>query len=195
LIIGHIGVAFAARWKFPRAPLSFLLVATFLPDIVRASLRFAGFEEYAVLGSHRFPWCVYAAIGVAVLAYLVTRDLSTALVTGSLVLLHVAFDLISGTKELWSNGPDFALELQMRAPRAEFLLEAIMLIAAVALLRRTTVPRWVTGWAFVGLLLTVEAAYVSTRFEPRFARRALRIVKRQVLEDTRQRRERRPRAD
>lgn len=183
MIIGHIAVALAARWKFPRAPLPFLLAATFGPDIMRASLRFAGFEEYAVLGSHRFPWFAYAAIGVAVLVYIATRSLSTAFVTGVLVPLHIGCDLISGTKELWSNGPDFALELQRRAPGLEFLLEAAMLFAGVALLRRTTVPRWMTSWVFVGLLLAVEALYVSSRLEPRFARRALRLMERQVFDD------------
>jgi hypothetical protein len=180
LIIGHIGLAFAARWKVPRAPLAILLVATFIPDLLRAFLRFAGFAEYAALGSHRFPWFVYLAIGTAVLAYVVTRSLPAAFITGALVILHIACDLISGTKELWSNGPDVALELQARAPAIEFLLETAMLFAGIALVRRTPVPRWVTSWVFIGFLLTTEALYVSSRFEPRFARRAVRIVRRQL---------------
>src|SRR5438477_460308 len=35
MIIGHIGIAFAARRAWPRVPMVVLLVATFLPDLLR----------------------------------------------------------------------------------------------------------------------------------------------------------------
>ena len=57
MIIGHLGLAFAAKRPWGSVPLLVLVIATFAPDILRESFARAGMGSLqANLYSHVLPW-------------------------------------------------------------------------------------------------------------------------------------------
>lgn len=166
MIIGHVGIAFAARRAWPKAPLGWLLIATFACDIWRIALDGHRYGLWiANLYSHALPWCLMLAVVFASVTWTLFRNGRVALVVGVVVLSHVALDMISGWKPLWIGGP-IGLDLQ-HVEQAEFALEALIAITGWRLLRRTTVPRWQRGWLILAVLLLVEAGYLRTYYDSR----------------------------
>ena len=155
MIIGHIGVALAAKWRWPRIPLVAILAATFAPDILRLALAATGLNFQATnLYSHALPWCVLLAVATATLAWSTLHDRTAALVLGVIVLSHVALDAVSGHKPLWRNGP-VGLDTGSFA-QLELVVEAALVIAGWMLLRRVRAPRWATRRAVPLLLIVVQ---------------------------------------
>ena len=166
MIIGHIGVAFAARWRWPKASLPWLLVATMASDIWRTVLAATGLSlQEANIYSHVLPWSGILAILLAVAAFLVLRNVETALLVGAIVLSHVALDMVSGWKVLWIGGPS-GLDVE-HFEQLEFVIEVVLLWVGWKLLKRTTTPRWVADWRVFALLVVIQASYLIASFEAR----------------------------
>lgn len=159
MIVGHIGVAFVARSRWPRAPLGWMLVATFAPDLARLILDIAGQRWHRNEYSHLLPWSALLALGLAVAAWLAWRDVRAAAVVGALVLSHIALDMISGRKQLWLGGPSGINVGQYQ--QLEFVIEAGLLWLGWALLRRTMPRVRVTRRSVLVVLLAFEAAVLS----------------------------------
>ena len=105
MIIGHLGVAFAAKRRWPRVPLAWLVVATFAPDLWRIVLATTRYDWWpSNTYSHALPWSAILAVVLASVAWLVLRDGAAALLVGFLVAAHVGLDMISGWKPLWPGG-------------------------------------------------------------------------------------------
>src|SRR4051812_24912037 len=141
MIIGHVGVAFATKWRWPRVSLTALLFATFGPDILRELLA-VFFVPFALtnLYLHALPWSALLALAAGMLAWAWSRDRTTAFVVFGVVLSHVALDMISGKKPLWNYGPrgiDLGLIVQV-----ELLVESLLLLGGWYLVRRVNVVRW-----------------------------------------------------
>ncbi len=160
MIIGHVGVALAAKGRWRSASLGWLLTASFAPDIWRAILGAHGYPlwESTVL-SHILPAVLVLAVVLASLAWLVMRQGTTAILVAVLVLSHVALDFVSGWKPLWVGGPT-GLDLQ-HVEQLELLLEAAICWAGWRMLPRQGVHRAFTHPAFMVLLLAGEIAYLS----------------------------------
>ena len=166
MIIGHLGVAFAARRRWPKAPLGWLVVATFAPDFLRvvlAATRYGWWPSNTY--SHALPWSAMLAIVMALVAWLVLRDGQTALVVAFLVATHVALDMISGWKPLWVGGP-VGLELE-HVEQAEFLVEAGLAWIGWRLLPRANGPRWLTTRTTLVIMLAAQLAYLSNSYNAR----------------------------
>ena len=141
MIIGHVGVAFAAKWRWRRIPLGALLVATFAPDILRALLAaFLMPLDRANLYSHGLPWSALLAVGAGALAWAALRERTAFFVVFGVVLSHVALDMISGNKPLWSNGPNGIGVGHVE--QVEFIVEAALLLVGWRLMRRIEMPSW-----------------------------------------------------
>jgi hypothetical protein len=166
MIIGHVGVAFAARWRWPKVPVAWLLLATLAPDIWRGLLALAAMPwRHTNVYSHELPWCLLLGAGLALAAWAMLGDGTSALVVGGLVLSHVALDVISGQKLLWFGGPA-GLDLQS-TEQLELPLEVAIAWVGWRLLRQTTVPRWVRSRLALLSLVGMQAAFQLDSYHDR----------------------------
>jgi hypothetical protein len=159
MIIGHVGVAFAAKARWQRIPLTALLVATFATDILRevlGALRLPPWQT--TLYSHALPWSAILAVVAGALAWAALRDRSAFFVVFGVVLSHVALDLISGSKPLWNNGPQ-GIHLGMVEP-LELMIEVAIMLAGWYQLRRVTTSRWLKQWPVPALLVLLQVGSV-----------------------------------
>jgi hypothetical protein len=166
MIIGHVGVAFAARGRWPRLSLGWLLVATFAPDLLRQALQLAAIPwPVATLYSHLLPWSLILAAALGAAAWLTGGGWCSGSVVAALVLSHIALDMVSGFKELWLGGPA-GLDLQ-RYMQLEFGIEAALAWAGWYAMRRRAGSYWASSRQVLASLLIVQAAYLTRTFRER----------------------------
>jgi hypothetical protein len=160
MIIGHLGVAFAARARWPRLSMAWLVIATMAPDLLRFALSQAG-ESMGVATrySHLLPWSALFALALGAAALVASRNPLAALVTVAVVLSHIALDAVSGQKALWNGGPA-GLNAQ-HYQQLEFLIEASLAWYGWRLLRRSIAPTWFARRAVLVTLLACEGAYLA----------------------------------
>jgi hypothetical protein len=156
MIIGHVGVAFGAKWRWQRLPLGALLVATFAPDILREVFAAAGLPwRLTNFYSHALPWSALLAMAAGALAWKLLHGRTAGFVVFGVVLSHIALDMISGSKPLWSNGPA-GLDLG-DVEQVELIIEAGLCLVGWYLVRRASTSRFVTHWALPVLLIVFQA--------------------------------------
>src|SRR4051794_34635895 len=160
MFIGHIGVAYAARARWPRAELVALLVATMLPDLADFALpqgdRCRG---NCGLYTHAFPAFLVLAATAAAFAWFIWHRRAAAILAALLVLSHIALDLLTGYKQFWIGGPETGAVLYHH-PLVDFAIETTMMIVAWMILRRTArAPRHAVRVVTLVLLIGVQAAF------------------------------------
>jgi hypothetical protein len=184
MVIGHVGVAFAAKRVWPSVRMRTLLLATFAPDLLRMAFIPFGmiYSTESNTYTHGLPWCVLLAIAVGALAYKQGgRDAAVA--TFTLVLSHIALDFISGFKPLTPHGP-IGMNLEGRSWQLEFLLESIIVIGGWLLWRGgQRSPK--RGGGIVSLLVLGEFAMLMFVVASRpFAQRCLAYPYRRCLDQS-----------
>jgi hypothetical protein len=166
MIIGHLGVAFAAKRRWQRAPLGWLLGATLAPDILRLILAGAGYLWWpSNTYSHALPWSAITAVALGSMAWIVLRDGTVAILVAALVASHIALDMVSGWKPLWIGGPS-GLNLQS-VEQFEFALEALLAWAGWRLLRGAKRPGWLATRTALLLMLAIQVAYLTRTYSAR----------------------------
>ena len=166
MIIGHLGVAFAARAKWPRVSVYWLIVATMAPDLFRAAFLVGGTSRWeATRYSHLLPWSALLALALGLVALLVTRSRQAGLVTVIVVLSHIVLDAVSGQKAVWDGSPP-GLNLQ-RYNQLEFVIEAALVWWGWRLLRRSPAPTWLARRSVLTALLVFEASFQAWSLEQR----------------------------
>jgi hypothetical protein len=158
VIVGHLGVAAAARSAWRRVSLPWLVVACVAPDVVDITLALAGVCNPYGLYSHTSPAASLRAAVIGGAALLVTGSRATALASALMVLLHLPPDLITGHKIFWPGGDMTGLNVYNR-PLLDFLIEAPMLVVGWWMLRRTRgAPPWATSALVLVALLAGQGA-------------------------------------
>lgn len=158
MIVGHVGVAAAARSGWRRTSLPWLLVACVAPDLVDVALAIGRVCNPYGLYSHTVPAAALLAAVLGGAALLVTDSRATAVATALMVLLHLPLDLVTGHKIFWPGGPMMGLGVY-RHPLLDFVIEAPILIAGWWLLRRSrSGPWWATSVVALGVLLAGQGA-------------------------------------
>ena len=162
MIIGHIGVAYAAKARWPRVPLGALLVATLAPDILREVFASAGLNwRQTNLYSHGFPWFLLLAVAAGLLGWKALEDRTRTggyLIAG-VILTHVALDLLSGNKDMGPGGP---VGLYVESiQQLELVIEGGLVLAGWRLMRRSVAPRWSTHWTMPAALILVQTTYLA----------------------------------
>jgi len=143
VITGHLGVAAAARGRWPVVPLTWLVVASVAPDLLDVAYPAAAITA-AVLGG---------------IAFLTTGSRVAGLLVAGVVLAHLPLDFVTGHKLYWPGGPLLGLQLYDR-PLLDFLAEVPVLLAGWWMLRRTgRGPRWAVVGAAIGGLVLVQGAF------------------------------------
>jgi hypothetical protein len=160
MLIGHLGLAYAARARWRDIPVAWLAAATFAPDLARLTLQAAGVDRWDLnLYTHLLPWSLLLAGALALLAWSVGHNARWAIVIGALVLSHIGLDMISGHKPLWIGGP-MGLDVQ-RYQQLEFVIEAALLVVGWRLLRRAEQGTQLARRSVLAALLVVEAVYLG----------------------------------
>lgn len=160
MLIGHLGPAYAARARWRDIPIAWLVAATFAPDLARLALEATGVDRWDLnLYTHLLPWSLLLAAAMGLLAWSVRRDRRWAVVAAALVLSHIALDMISGRKPLWTGGP-IGLDVQ-RYQQLEFVIEAALLATGWRLLRRVERRAVLSRRSVLAALLAIEAVYLA----------------------------------
>ena len=160
MVTGHLSLAFAAHARWPRAQLVALLVAAILPDLADFVLP-QGNQCRTACGmyTHAFPAVLVLAAAMTALAWGIWHRRATASLAGAMVLMHVAFDFVTGNKPFWLGGPATGLSL-FRFPALDFALEATMMTIAWVILRRSpNAPRWAIHPVTLGVLIVTQAVF------------------------------------
>jgi hypothetical protein len=158
VIVGHVGVAAAARSAWRRTALPWLLAGCALPDVVDVALAIAGVCNPYGLYSHTVHAAVLEAAVLGGVAFLVTGSRATGFASALMVMLHLPLDLVTGYKIFWPGGPMLGLNVYER-PLLDFLSEAPILIIGWWLLRRSRgAPRWATSALVLAVLLAGQGA-------------------------------------
>jgi LexA-binding, inner membrane-associated putative hydrolase len=173
MYIGHVGAALAGKRVRRSVGLLVLLVATYAADWVDTGLCLARAYNPQGMLSHSVPAVLllmlvgFAAYGAA------TRDWTGALVIAAVILSHMFLDWITGYKPTWPGGPMIGLRLYDH-PVADFVVEAIVIVAGALLYGRTLPPRrrpWVDVSIMLGALLalqlTIDIAHMLMKSLPK----------------------------
>jgi hypothetical protein len=160
VVVGHIAIAFAARARWPRAELFALVVASLVPDLADFVLPQGDHcRTTCELYTHAFPAVLVLAAAMAGMAWGIWHRRITTSLAGTLVVVHVLCDTLTGYKKFWVGGPDMGLALYEHEV-ADFALEATLMTVAWMLLRRTTgAPRWGTHPLTLLILLLLQATF------------------------------------
>lgn len=158
MYIGHVGAALAAKRVRTSVGLLVLLVATYTPDWVDTGLCLAGGFDPREMLSHSIPAImVFAVIGFVAYAG-ITRDRVGGMVVAAVIVSHMVFDWITGTKPTWPGGPMIGLELYSH-PVADFIAEGVVIAIGAVVYARTLPPRrrpWLDLTIMLGALLALQ---------------------------------------
>lgn len=166
MIIGHLGAAFAARARWPRISVYWLVVATMAPDLLRAALAATGMPMgLTTRYSHLLPWSACLALALGAIALVLFRSAAAGMVTIAVVMSHIALDAVSGVKVLWDGGPP-GLNVQ-HYQQLEFAIEAVLCWFGWRLMRRSPSPTWLSRRSVLASLLVFEAAFQTWSLEQR----------------------------
>ena len=158
MITGHLGIAGAAHASRRDSTLPWLLVAAMAPDIVDALFVVARQCNPSGLYSHTVLAAALLGVVFGALAYYVTGQRATGVLSTLLVLVHLPLDFITGRKLFWPGAELMGLRLYDH-PIGDFFVESALVVLGWWLLRgKPWAPRWATGRAALVSLLVVQIA-------------------------------------
>ena len=163
MLVGHFGIAQLARAARREIPLSWLLVAAYLPDIVRVPL--ALLTTHHEILSHSLPMVSAFALAIAALWLLRGGQGGAAAIIALACLLHWPADVFTGCKPTTFDGPWIGL-ISYRRPVDDLVLEGALLTAGWLLSRRRGVGigKWWLVFGFVVQIGFLASMYYGSEF-------------------------------
>jgi hypothetical protein len=159
VITGHLGIAAAARSRWPAVSLFWLVPVCIAPDVLDVGYALAGFCSPYGLYSHTVHAAALTGAVLGGVAFLATGSRAAGLITLLVVLAHLPLDLVTGHKIFWPGGPLIGLNLYRR-PLLDFIVELPILLAGWWLLRRRGHgPRWAASAATAVALVLGQGAF------------------------------------
>ena len=159
MITGHLGIAAAARGRWPVASLLWLVPVSIAPDLLDVGYALTGICSPYGLYSHTVHAAVLTAAVLGGAAFLATSSYAAGLLTAALVVAHLPLDFVTGHKIFWPGGPLIGLDLYER-PLLDFAVEVPILLGGWWLLRRGgRGPRWATTGAAALALVVGQGAF------------------------------------
>lgn len=151
MVAGHFGIAQFGKGTRREIPIAMLIVAAYLPDLVRIPLSVT-IDRYEIW-SHSIP--TVGAMGVVLGIIWLMRGGSwvAALVLAAVCALHWPADFFTGCKPTTFAGPWLGL-ISYRRPVSDLLVEGALLVGGWLFARRRGVPigkRWLAVGAAVQL--------------------------------------------
>ena len=144
MLVGHFGIAQLARASRREIPLAWLVVAAYLPDLVRVPLT--PLTAHHEVLSHSLPMISSFALAMIALWLLRGGRFGAAVVIALACLLHWPADVFTGCKPMTFGGPWIGL-LSYRRPVNDILLEGALLTAGWLAARRRGVG--ISSWWLV----------------------------------------------
>ena len=184
MFIGHFAVAFAAKRAAPTVSLGTWFVACELVDVIWPIFVLLGIEVVAItpgitaftpLDFVSYPWthsllmCAVWALGLAVLYWLLRRDLVAAAIIAAVVLSHWFLDAIVHRPDLpLGPGSDVKIGFGLwNSVAGTVTLEGAMFAAGLWFYSVGTQPRDAIGrYGLLALVALLVVAYISTAFGP-----------------------------
>ena len=164
MIVGHLGLAYAASAKTGNAPFVLFVLASVAPDGVDVVLSLL--EVCSPYGrySHSLPVLVALALLVGAAGWLLTRNRVFGLIAMALVLSHLPLDWVTGRKALLLNGPLVGADIY-RWPVTDFLTEIPLLLAGWWVARQAQItPRWAVTVGAVLILTFIQGIGNSMQY-------------------------------
>ena len=163
MVAGHFGIAQFGKGTRREIPIALLVVAAYLPDLVRIPLSVT-IERYE-LWSHSIPAVV--VMGVLLGGIWVMRGGSwmAGVVLAAVCALHWPADVFTGCKPTTFGGPWLGL-VSYRRPVNDLLVEGALVVAGWLFARRRGVPigkRWL-ALGFVVQLGFLISMYWGSQF-------------------------------
>jgi membrane-bound metal-dependent hydrolase YbcI (DUF457 family) len=183
MLIGHFGVAMAAKKVAPGPSLGTLVLAAFLMDGVGSLFLLLGWETLEIVPgitavtplrftsypyTHSLLLVVLWGAAFAGMYYLRRRDPRGAMWLAALVLSHWFLDFVSHRPDmpLWPTGPLLGLGLWYSIP-ATLVVEFALFGGGAWLYASVTKPRDRTGtYALAAFLVVLVVIYIGAVFGP-----------------------------
>ena len=163
MLAGHFGIAQLAKGARREIPFALLLVAAYLPDLVRIPLL-AAISRHEIW-SHSIPTVVAMGLVLGVIWRLRGGSWVAASVLAAVCALHWPADVFTGCKPTTFNGPWLGL-ISYRRPIDDLLVEGALLLAGWLYARRRGVAI-AGGWlvlAFLAQLMFLGSMYSGAQF-------------------------------
>lgn len=159
MITGHLGIAAAARGRWPVLSLMWLMPVAIAPDLLDVAYAMAGICSPYGLYSHTVHAAALTASVLGGGAFLATGSRAAGLVTAGVVLAHLPLDFVTGRKIFWPGGEVLGLHLYQR-PLLDFLAEVPIALGGWWVLRRGGHgPRWAALGAAAIALVIVQGTF------------------------------------
>ena len=133
MLAGHFGIAQLAKGARRDLPLLLVVVAAYLPDLVRVAI--AGLTPRFDVFSHSIPIVAALSLAVAILWLLRGGQTAAAAVLALACLLHWPADVFTGCKPTTFSGPWIGL-VSYRRPVSDLLVEGLLVIGGWLYMRR-----------------------------------------------------------
>jgi len=158
MLAGHFGIAQLAKGARRDLPFLLLVIAAYLPDLVRVAI--AGLTPQFDLFSHSIPIVAALSLAVAILWLLRDGQFAAAGVLALACLLHWPADVFTGCKPTTFGGPWVGL-VSYRRPVSDILVEGMLVVGGWLYMRRrgVTIGRL---WLIVPIL--VQVAFLTSMY-------------------------------
>lgn len=163
MFVGHFGIAEIGKAARRDDSFAWLVVAAYLPDLVRVAV--APFTGQIDMVSHSVPSVLLLAAGIAGLWILRGGTASTACVLAIVCLLHWPADVFTGCKPTTPNGPWIGL-VNYRRPLSDVALETALILGGWLLSKRVGFSirgRWI-AFLFAAQLAFLLFMYHDAEF-------------------------------
>ncbi len=137
MVAGHFGIAQFGKGLRREIPIALLLIAAYLPDLVRFPLSIA-IDRYEIW-SHSIPAVVAMGLVLGIIWLLRGGSWVAAVVLAVVCALHWPADVFTGCKPTTFSGPWLGL-VSYRRPVNDLLVEGALLIGGWLFARRRGIP-------------------------------------------------------
>ena len=188
MFVGHFGIALLGKALRREVPLAWLVIAAYLPDLVRVLIE--PFTQRHDLLSHSLPIVAAFSFGIAALWQLRGGNLSAAAVLAVACVLHWPADVFTGCKPTTIHGPWIGL-VSYRRPITDVLVEGSLFVGGWLVARRAGCGIG-KKWLVIGLAAQIAfllSMYSGSEFligdhEWTWTPRSSLVPRQQVLEST-----------
>lgn len=133
MFAGHFGIAQFGKGTRRDLPFALLVIAAYLPDLVRIPLSFA--IDRHEIWSHSLLTILAMALAVGIIWLLRRGEWLAALVLAAVCMLHWPADVFTGCKPTTFSGPWVGL-VSYRRPVNDLLVEGFLLVGGWLFARR-----------------------------------------------------------
>ena len=163
MLAGHFGIAQLGKATRREIPLPWLVVAAYLPDLVRVPLT--PLTTHHEMLSHSLPVVSAFALVIAVLWLLRGGQLGAAAILAIACLLHWPADVFTGCKPTTFHGPWIGL-VSYRRPINDLVLESALLVSGWVIARRrgAGISKWWLVAGFAAQIGFLTSMYYGSEF-------------------------------